>query len=66
MKETVGKTAGRVWELLKKNHEMTLSQLPKALKQKDTVVYQAVGWLAREDKIEYHTKGNKTVLSVKE
>jgi hypothetical protein len=33
---------------------------------KDTVVYQAVGWLAREDKIEYHTKGNKTVLSVKE
>jgi Mn-dependent DtxR family transcriptional regulator len=66
MKEVVGQTAGRVWELLKKNHEMTISQLPKALKQKDTVVYQAVGWLAREDKIEYHTKGNKTVLSVKE
>jgi predicted transcriptional regulator len=66
MKETVGKTAGRVWELLKKNHEMTISQLPKALKQKDTVVYQAVGWLAREDKIAYRTKGNKTVLFVKE
>ena len=66
MKEVVGQTAGRVWELLKKNHEMTISKLPKALKQKDTVVYQAVGWLAREDKIEYHTKGNKTVLSVKE
>ncbi len=66
MKETVGKTAGRVWEILKKNHEMTLSQLPKALKQKDTVVYQAVGWLAREDKIAYRTKGKKTVLFVKE
>jgi len=66
MKEVVGQTAGRVWELLHKNHEMTISQLPKALKQKDTVVYQAVGWLAREDKIEYHTKGKKTTLSIKE
>jgi Mn-dependent DtxR family transcriptional regulator len=66
MKEIVGKTAGKVWELLKKNHEMTISQLPKALNQKDTVVYQAVGWLAREDKIEYHAKGNQTFLSAKE
>jgi Mn-dependent DtxR family transcriptional regulator len=64
MIEQVGSTAGRIWDILQREDELTISQLPKALKQKDSLVYQALGWLAREGKIEYRTQGNKTIISL--
>jgi len=64
MIEQVGKTAGRIWDILQQKDELTISQLPKVLKEKDSLVYQALGWLAREGKIEYRTQGNKTIISL--
>lgn len=64
MIEKVGSTAGRIWDILQQKDELTISQLPKVLKEKDSLVYQALGWLAREGKIEYRTHGNKTVISL--
>ncbi len=68
MKEQIGKTAGAVWDALQKNDKLALSKLPKVIKEKDSLTYQAVGWLAREDKIEYQVEGKKTfvVLSTAE
>lgn len=60
----IGNTAGRIWEILQQEDELTISQLPKALKVKESLVYQGLGWLAREGKIEYRTQGNKTVISL--
>jgi hypothetical protein len=40
--------------------------LPKLLKEKSMVVYQAVGWLAREDKIEFRKDATKTWISLAE
>jgi len=65
MKQKIGETAGRVWDVLKDKKEMSLSQIPKAVKEKDVLVYQALGWLAREDKIQYNTKGNKTMVTLR-
>ena len=39
MKNKIGEVAGRVW---------------KTLGEKGDIVYQALGWLAREDKINYY------------
>jgi len=64
MKAKIGVTAGRIWEILKKNSEVSVAQLPKALNEKDALVHQALGWLAREDKIAFHTKGNKTSVKL--
>lgn len=64
MKQQIGATAGKVWDVLKEKKELTISQIPKAVKEKDALVYQALGWLAREDKIQYHTKGNKTLVTL--
>ena len=64
MIDKVGNTAGRIWDILQQNDEMTISQLPKALKEKDSLVYQGLGWLAREGKVEYRTQGNKTIISL--
>lgn len=64
MKEKIGWTAGKVWETLKANGEMNVSQLPRKMKEKAVVVQQALGWLAREDKINYQAKGSKIFVSL--
>jgi hypothetical protein len=64
MKERIGETAGKIWQTLRENDEMTVSKLPKVMKEKETVVYQALGWLARENKVAYRTSGNRTFVSV--
>ena len=37
-----------------------------SLKEKDEVVFQALGWLAREDKIDYTVKNRRTFVSLVE
>ncbi len=66
MKENIGVTAGNIWKILKKQGEVNVSQLPKLLNEKSSIVYQGLGWLAREDKIEYQTKAAKTFVSLSE
>ena len=64
MKQDIGKTAGDLWQLLNEKSELSISQIAKQLNQKDTVVYQALGWLAREDKVKYETRGRQTIVSL--
>jgi hypothetical protein len=64
MKETIGQTAGRLWEVLGDKKEVGITQLPKILKAKSDVTYQALGWLAREDKVTYRTKAGKVFISL--
>lgn len=64
MKELIGKTAGRIWEVLREKEKVNVTQLPKTLKEKTLIVYQALGWLARENKIDYHKKGDKIFVSL--
>ena len=64
MKTQIGKIAGKIWEILGVNENVSISQLPKMLNEKPVVVYQALGWLAREDKITYHIEKNKTFVSL--
>jgi Mn-dependent DtxR family transcriptional regulator len=66
MKEKIGETAGQIWDLLKKKGEVNMAEVPRLLKEKSTVVYQAIGWLARENKIEYRTAATKTFVSLPE
>jgi hypothetical protein len=64
MKETIGKTAGKIWRALSQKEEISISQLPKIVKEKAVIVYKALGWLAREDKIEYHSRGRRISVSL--
>jgi hypothetical protein len=65
MKEIIGQTAGRIWETLSEQSPVSVSRLPKLVGEKDAVVYQALGWLAREDKINYYTKSNRTTVTLR-
>lgn len=64
MHTLVGVTAGKVWDTLHKDGPLPISQLPKKVHERDVVVYQALGWLAREDKIRYEAKGKTTLVSL--
>ncbi len=65
MREMIGQTAGKIWDTLNVENEISLTRLPKMVGERETVVYQALGWLAREDKIEYEQKGNRTLVSIR-
>jgi len=64
MKEVIGQTAGKIWNVLRDNEEISVSSLPKVVNERQAIVYQSLGWLAREDKIKYETKGKKTTVSL--
>ena len=52
MIEEIGAVAGAIWHALDANGEMTLSKLKKEVKVEGPLFDMAIGWLAREDKIE--------------
>ena len=66
MKEKIIEAAGKTWRFLGQNGQTNVSQLAKSLKEKEEVVFQALGWLAREDKIDYTVKNRRTFVSLVE
>lgn len=64
MKEQIGQTAGAIWKVLQNKDKLALSQVPKAIKEKESLAFQAVGWLAREDKIEFRIEGKTTYVTL--
>lgn len=49
--EQIGQTAGLVWHTLNDNGPLTVAKLVKAVDAPRDAVLQAIGWLAREDKL---------------
>lgn len=56
--ETIGTNAGLVWQALNTADTLGLKQLKKITKLKDKEVYAALGWLAREGKVNLTTDPN--------
>jgi glycine/D-amino acid oxidase-like deaminating enzyme len=61
----IGDTAGTVWRLLTENGPMTMAKLVKAAGEPRDLVMQALGWLAREDKLAIEEEGRTRVISLK-
>lgn len=53
MMQEIGESAGVVWNYLKENHGATAEQIAKSSKIKNGLLFMAIGWLAREGKIEF-------------
>jgi hypothetical protein len=52
IKEQVGETAGKIWHLLDETGPQTLAQIKKKFDGSSEVAVFALGWLAREDKVD--------------
>ncbi len=54
-KNSIGINAGRVWQLLSaENKQWEYEELKRELKISDRELNTAIGWLAREDKIQFY------------
>ena len=61
----IGETAGKVWRFLNENEEANLTQLSKGVKVEPNLILQAIGWLAREDKLQIAKKGRFITYALK-
>lgn len=63
--DQIGETAGAVWHCLSDNGQMSMAKLVKSIDAPRDVTMQAVGWLAREDKIDIEETSRGRVVSLK-
>ena len=61
----IGATAGVVWKQLSENGPMDLAKLVKAVGEPRDAVMQAIGWLAREDKLSFEDNGRKRMIGLR-
>ena len=61
IKNTVEETAGKIWEALSNDGPQTVTQLQKKINGSSESVNLALGWLAREDKVDMAQVDKKTV-----
>src|SRR5512141_69371 len=61
-----GVDAGIVWEALNKNGPSVIGDIVKATGLRRELVYGALGWLGRENKIAIERRGRAMVFSLRE
>lgn len=64
MIEVIGNNAGLVWNALNENNGLTGKAIKKATKLKDKELYAALGWLAREGKLNIETSEEDIVVTL--
>ncbi len=65
MINVIGETAGKIWHFLDKVGEANLNQLKKGVPADPNLILQAIGWLAREDKLVIEKKGRFITYALK-
>jgi hypothetical protein len=63
--DEIGHVAGDVWGVLNRDGGLTLAELKKSLGAPADIVVAAIGWLAREGKLEFATEGRTVKISLR-
>jgi len=61
----IGETAGTVWQVLAENGPLSMAKLVKAVGGPRDTIMQALGWLAREDKVWIEEDGRSRIVSLR-
>lgn len=66
LNENAGEIAGKIWNALNENGQLTGKDLKKAAKLKNEKdLYLGLGWLLREDKIQAESADKDILVSLK-
>lgn len=65
MSKSIGDTAGKIWEYLDKNGPTSVSKVTKETGANKNEAQRAIGWLAKEDKLNFEMEGRTELLSLK-
>ena len=63
--EQIGQTAGLVWHALDKHGPQSITKLVKMISAPRDIVMQAVGWLAREEKLQIDETRRGRIVSLR-
>jgi hypothetical protein len=58
----IGETAGTIWETLSKEGPLTFAALMEEVNAPQSLFFMAIGWLAREDKLEFEPAGGDYIV----
>ncbi len=61
----IGEVAGEIWKLLSETDSLTLAAIKKSVDAPADVVAAAVGWLAREGKLEFTASGKTLKIALR-
>jgi hypothetical protein len=61
----IGHVAGDVWDVLSRRGELTLAALKKEVPAPEDLILAAIGWLAREDKLEFSAAGRSVKVALR-
>jgi predicted transcriptional regulator len=65
MIEVIDEAAGKVWQYLDKNGSSSVTKIATETGINKNDLQRAIGWLSKEDKLVFATKGRTEVLSLK-
>jgi predicted transcriptional regulator len=64
IKNKIGENAGLIWNILNEKGELPISKLVKLAQIDNNNFYMALGWLAREGKIDSYEKDDKQMVQL--
>lgn len=65
MTDNIGTNAGVLWQFLQQNGPSTMTKLAEACRLDSKTLQRAIGWLAREDKIDFVSRGRSELIALK-
>jgi len=63
--DEIGHVAGEVWQLLNDQNGQSLASIKKSINAPEAIILAAIGWLAREGKLQFETSGRNTNVSLR-
>ena len=60
----IGETAGKIYRCLETKGEQTVTKVQKEIRADDAIFYQAIGWLARENNVNFNKMGKTLKISL--
>lgn len=66
IKNAIGEYAGKIWEALNENPQLSIKELKSATKLKDNDLHLALGWLARENKVTFFESDDEAKICLTE
>ena len=60
--DQIGETAGAVWEALSKDGPLTFAALMEEVNAPQSLFFMAIGWLSREEKLQFEPAGGDYVV----
>ncbi|MCK5830824.1 MAG: winged helix-turn-helix domain-containing protein [Methylococcales bacterium] len=65
MSNTTGDAAGKIWQYLDTHGSSSVSKVTKETGLNKNEAQRAIGWLTKEDKLDFEMEGRTELLSLK-